>query len=274
MIPYQFVDYRKALVAIVQRRRQTESTLTYARVAEAGKVQATYFSNVLKGRGDFSSDQLFLILSFLAAEESERDYCLLLLDWNRCEVPARKSSLKERVEAFRQKFLATQRHLTATPVNPESTGDIEYYLDPMVQIVHVYLGLPAYAKDVKKIQSEIGLSAEHLQRTLRLLERLGYVQLDRHGHYKSVVKNRHLPQTSPVCLPHQTLMRLKSAEQMSRLPDSHRYHVSVTLSTAPEVLDEIRAEFLVFLKKAEAAVKGAPEEKVFQMNFDLFPWSL
>jgi hypothetical protein len=61
---------------------------------------------------------------------------------------------------------------------------------------------------------------------------------------------------------------------MSRLPEARRYHVSVTFSTSAEVMEQIRAEFLAFLKKAESLVKGGSEEKVFQMNFDLFPWSL
>jgi len=271
---YQTLDYRKATLSLIERHRQTEPRLTFARIAAAAKIQPTYFSNVLKGRAHFSSDQLYLICQTIQAKTEEIEYLLNLLEWTRSTVTARKNELRARIDGIRQINLQTHKHLKTKPVTTENLSDAEYYLDPSVQLVHVYLGIPRYAKNPSKLAEELGIAPEKLQTVIRLLEKLGAVAVDSRGQYHCLTKNRHLPQTSPLCLPHQILMRLKSAEQLNRLPEQNRHHVSVTFSTDRERLDQIRVDFLEFLKRTETLVAGGPEEIVCQLNFDLFPWSL
>ena len=274
MIPFNTLDYRKGLVGLFQRTKRADPQLTYARVAEHARVQPSYFSNVLKGRGDFSGDQLFLVCNALKIEEVEADYLALLLEWERSAVVTRKQALKKRIDEIRRDRLRTHRHLKAKPVTLETLDEAAYYLDPFIKIIHVYLDLPTYAREPERIRNELGLSAERLELAIRSLEKLGMVEQDSSGVYKVLIKNRHLPQSSPVCLPHQALLRLKSAEQLSRLPEEKRQHVSVTFSTSSSVAEKIHEEFLRFLSSAETLVKSSSGQRVFQMNFDLFPWSL
>lgn len=268
---FSSTEYRRAVEAAVERVR-FHKPLSYAQLSKQSGVQATYFSNVLKGRASFSSDQLYRVARALEVSETELEFLLLLLEWDRCSVKDRKRELTRRIEAMREDNLTTARHLAAKKVAPEDASASEYYFDAMTKVVHVYLGVERYAREPKLIAEALKIPVEYLGRLLETLVRLGYVERKGSG-YVVRLKHRHLPDDSPLCLPHQTLMRTRSLEQFQRLPRGKRYGVSVTFSATPETKARIQAEFLDFLKKAESLVGASRETHVFQMNFDLFPWA-
>jgi hypothetical protein len=68
------------------------------------------------------------------------------------------------------------------------------------------------------------------------------------------------------------MFRLQTLQQIKRLDADERFLFSVTFSGNEATQAALHEEFLKFLRKAEAIVKDAPPEGVFQMNFDLFPW--
>ncbi len=263
-------DYRAAVQSAIERVR-FHKPLSYAQLARQSGVQATYFSNVLKNRAHFNADQLYRVARALEVSESELEFISLLLEWERSAEKERKRELNRRLETIREENLSTGRHLSAKRVAPEDVSGAEYYLDALATVVHVYLGMERYAKDPKLIAEALKIPAEYLGRLLGTMARLGYIEPKGTG-YVVRLKHRHLPDDSPLCLPHQALMRARSLEQFQRLPRGKRYGVSVTFSATPDTKARIQAEFLDFLKRAESLVGASRETHVFQMNFDLFPW--
>lgn len=263
-------DYRSAVEAAIERVR-FHKTVTFARLAKLCGIQATYFSNVLKGRADFSPDQLYSLGHALEVSDGELDFLMLLLDWERSGHKERKRALARRIERIREENLSTARHLAAKKVPVEEGGAAEYYLDPMTKVVHVHLGVEKYARDPKLIAEVLSLSPEYLGRLLETLLRLGFIE-PKGGGYTVKLKHRHLPDESPLCLPHQILMRTRSLDRVQRLPKGRRYGLSATFSTTPEIRARIQAEFLDFVKRAEGLANSGRETHVYQMNFDLFPW--
>jgi transcriptional regulator with XRE-family HTH domain len=265
-------EYRGAVQTAIDRVR-FHKPLTYARLARQSGIQATYFSNVLKGRAHFNADQLYRIAKCLELSETELEFVLTLMEWERSAFKERKRELARRIETIRQDNLSTSRYVSARTVAPEDSVGAEYYLDPLCKVVHVYLGIDRYAREPKLIAEALHISNEYLGRLLETLVRLGYVQSRGATGYTLLLKHRHLPDESPLCLPHQALMRARSLEQFQRLPRGKRYGFSATISATPETRARIQGEFLDFVKRAEALVAGSKETHVFQMNFDLFPWA-
>lgn len=266
-------DYRQAILALTERRQALERGFTRARVARDAGLQSSYLSNVLSGRANLNADQLFRIAQSFGLKEEETDYLLLLLEADRCQIPQRRAVLDERIRAVRHAHLKTSAHVSAKKIAADDLSVTEYYLDPYVMIVHVFLGIPRYAKDVSRIAEALGFGMGKLRRVLGTLERLGYAERARDGHYKLVQSHRHLPEDSPLCLPHQILFRLKSADRLPRLAPAQRYAFSVTFSASEEVYDKIRADFLSYVKKCEASVKSVKHpDRVYQLNYDLFSW--
>ena len=271
-MPFTSPDYRTAVRDLVERRKAVDRSASYARLALETGIQATYVSNVLAGRAHFGTDQLFLVGRWLRLSEDGQRFLTLLMERERCSVPERKVLLERELEALRRENQQTKNHLRARATEPTELETAEYYLDPMVTIVHVCLRVPRYGKAPTLLCNDLGISAEHLVRVLGILEHLSYVERSPKGAWKVLRGGYHLPDSSPICIPHQAQLRVKSIEQMHRVAPAQRHHVSVTFSGDAATKRTVHAEFLAFLKRAESVVRNAPDVSVYQMNFDLFPW--
>lgn len=272
VIIYRHWNYIEALEDLFQERKNRVGKWTLARMGEEIGIQPSYITNVLKGRAHLQPDQLYTIAEHLGLKANEREYLLLLLDYNRSTNPNRKADLKDKLFQFQKKYLKSDLHISAKTVDVEERFS-EYYLNPICPIIHVFLNFDQYAKQPEKIAQQLGIAKNLLGDAIAVLEKLKYIEKTSKG-YKVLIKNRHLPKDSPLCEPHQTLMRYKSIDQMQRIPKDDKYSFSVTLSCTPQDKNLIHQEFLNFLKKSEHIVKNSKREEIYQINFDLFPWSL
>ncbi len=272
MSVFRHSNYREALAEELEIRQRT-GRWTLRKLAEKSGVQPSFLTNVMKGRADFSSDQLYAVCECLEFPASERKYFLLLLEFERSSHQGRKRELETEIQRLQKQHLKSESHLQAAKVEVTLDMVAEYYLDPFVQLAHVHLNFPAYAKDPEKLRALMGISKSHLSQILDVLVRIGYIRHEGQT-YHVITKNKHLPKESPLCGPHQSLMRLKSIDQMQRLAFDEKYSFSATFTGTQETKTRVQEAFLGFLKKAEAAVRPAESKAVFQMNFDLFPWQI
>ncbi|MGE0526731.1 MAG: TIGR02147 family protein [Bdellovibrionales bacterium] len=269
---YKHLNYRRAFEELINARRQLPGRFTLRALAEKCGLQASFLTNVLKGRGDFSADQLFAIATELGCSSRDRDYLLLLLEHERSVYKPRREELRKRIEDVRKENQKSEKHLAVKAVDLSRELQAQYYLDPFAQLTLVYLNLSPYQKQPEKLGAVLGISQEHLGEILKLLVSIGYVQ--REGStYKVTARDQHLPKSNPLSVPHLILMRMKSMDQLQRLSRAQAYSHSVTFTGTEETRDLLSDAYLTFLKKAESIVRPANSEKVFQMNFDLFPWA-
>lgn len=270
---YNHLKYRSALHEIVENRRNLPGKFTLKALAENAGLQASFLTNVLKGRFDFNADQLFAIAQALELSLPDREYLLLLLEFERSVFKPRKDQLKKKIEEIRSENKKSEKHLGLQAVELTSDAQARYYLDPFAQLALVYLNLAPFNRQPEKLGPTLGLSQKHLGEILKVLVEIGYVQ--REGQtYKVLAHDRHLPKRNPLSGPHLTMMRLKSIDQLQRLSVDQSYSHSVTFTGTDETKEALSEAYLAFLKKAEAVVRPARSEKVFQMNFDLFPWEI
>ncbi len=270
---YKHLKYRPAIEEIVENRRTLPGKFTLRALAEGAGLQASFLTNVLKGRFDFNADQLFAVCHVLALSATERDYLLLLLELERSVFKPRKEELKKQIDEIRKENQKSEKHLAVKAVELSSDAQAQYYLDPFAQLTLVYLNLAPYNRQPEKLGAALGISQTHLGEILKILTGIGYVQ--REGQtYKVIARDRHLPKRNPLSGPHLTLMRLKSIDQLQRLSLDQSYSHSVTFTGTEETKEALSDAYLTFLKKAESIVRPAKSEKVFQMNFDLFPWDI
>ena len=270
---YRYIDYREAIKYFLEIKRKLPGKLTLAALAKDSGLQPSYLTNVLKGRFEFSADQLFALSTELGCSEAERDFMLLLLEHSRSTHKRRRELLRAQIETVRKQNQKTEKQLSVRVVEPSTDLQFQAYLDPFAQLVLIHLKLPPYNTQPEKLCFALGISQPHLRQVLDLLLKLGHVRLEG-ATYNVMTLNKHLPKSSPLSGPHLALMRLKSLDQLQRLSPEQSYTHSVTFTATDEVMQELSDAYFQFLKKAEAIVKPAPSEKAFQMNFDLFPWRL
>lgn len=269
-------DSYKALLksGLLARKEIHGTSFTFQKMALACRVQKTYLSRVLndgEGKAHLSADQLFLAAGYLGLGEEERRFLFLLFERERSTIPARRRALDRELELIRKKHRRVEKALKVQEVVLEGEELRDYYLDPFMQITHMFLTVRRYADEPERIRTELGLEKERFRRILQGLHRLGIVTLDG-GKARVAKRGLHLSADSTLLQPYRMLLRLRAMDQIQRLPQERCVSFSVVFSADEKARKTIHAAFLEFLKTAENTVKSTRPEKIYQLNFDLLPW--
>ena len=269
---FEYLDYRLGLLAILEKRKKDTPGFTQTRLADQSGIKNTYLTNVLKGRGNFSSDQIFALAKNLKLSRLETQFLFVLRELDQTVMPERRLLLQSELQALRQKAKKTEHRIATQVADDDPERVVRYYSDPQIKIVHILLQIPRFANNPALLGPTLGLQPDAVNRVLEVLIDLAIIRYETKS-IQVLKKNYHLPKESPMLLAHQVLMRLKSAERLQVVSPEKRYSFSVTFSTSESTRAAIHEEFLQFLAKIESQVKSSVGENAYQINFDLFPWN-
>ncbi len=272
---YRHSDYRDAIAERIEEGKVSSAKLSYSGLAEAITVQKPYITRVIKKDAHFNSDQLYLTCQYLHLNEEETQYMMLLMEWSRSVVPARRKELHKNISEIQMHHRDTRRHLKAEFVEPLTLEDYnQYYLDPIAPLVHTFLSIPAFAKSHKLICAKLHISEKRLKLTIKSLESLGIVKWNAQAHMYQILRDHmQLVADSPLNLPYQIFQRTNAIQKIQTQMLEDRFVFSVAFSCDEKGRAEIHEEFLKFIKKTESVVKSANPADIYQMNFDLFGWN-
>jgi uncharacterized protein (TIGR02147 family) len=269
---YEYLSYRKWMKDQASEWKKRSPSHTLARLSELAQVQAPYLTNVLKERVHLNADQFFAVANVFALNADEFQYGQTLLEWERSSHPKRKEVLQSKLDEIKKRKLKTETHLQAKTVNATADELTRFYLNPELQLIHAFFGVEKYAKNIDLIARSLNLDLVQVEALVKELIDLGFLKSTSSG-FEKTKKSIHLSKTSPLCRPQQLLMHHRSLQQLQMLPESERYNFAVLFTADPETRETIHREFLKFLSTIEETVRKAPSEEVYQMHFDLFPWS-
>ncbi len=269
---YTEIDYRKILTSLVEERRGVDKKISFQSAAQAARMPKSYLSKVIHGVADLNPDQLYMLSKFFGLDEDEAGYLEMLLDVARCGLEDRKKALLKRVRAVQNEKLDARHHLQANLAKTDGAIANEYYLDPLVQLIHVCLALPRFQADLKLLANTLQIPVPRIISAVSVLERLGIVERVGLKH-KIIIENVHLPTDS--MLYHAWLFQLRSmsSQRQQLVRDKNNYEFSVVFSGDEDVQRSIRQRFLAFIKETQKEVGHAKDAQVFQMNFDLLAWT-
>lgn len=272
---FKFLDYRPLLKEGLLSRKQQFTSLTFQEMASRCRVHKAYLSKVLAGNGHLSSDQLFHACEYLGMDNAERQYAQILYEYVRSVSKERKRHLQKEINDLKARASATEAHIEANRPRAHSTAnhsiENEYYLDPNFQIVHMLLTIERYSADMSAIAKVLKITEQELAGIIHRLIQQGVVVF-RSGRYSVVRDMLHLSQGDPIFLAHNRLLRLRCIERLAMTQDPQPYSFSATISADIAAFEAIRSDFLKLIKKAQKNVGAAPQQRVFQLNFDLFSW--
>jgi len=266
-------DYRVALKKLVQEKRADHSHFNFEFLAKAARIQKSYLSKVIHGSADLNPDQLFLMSTVLGLSEEEHEYLLLLLEHARSAIEGRRKELLKKIESIQQRNLKTVSHLESKPVSVRQLEGLgEYYLDPILQIVHMSLNVPRFRDDLLLLSKSMNLPLAIVTKAVRTLEKLKIIVREK-GKVRIVLNNIHLPPESAVYPAWRSQIRNMSLQRLQYLTEQKAYSFSVIFSGDESSRKQIQKKILELLKEIEAIVKEAPSENTYQFNIDLLPWT-
>lgn len=275
MITRSYLNYRKALKDGYREAKAVKKSLSLEKLASAMDSHGSFLSSVFNEKAHLNSDQLQCLCQELGWPESDWLYLDLLLQWERSTNSARRKYLKKQIEALRKKKPQAREELkNIEPVMPDSEKLDRYYSNPWCKVVHIFLGIDDYAKTPAQILEHLPLAEQELFNTLKTLEELHMIARNPKGGYQVLRRFLHLPKEAMICRPHQVLMRNISQIKYQSSPPENLETLSVTFSADEVAYNEIHKKFLDFMNFAREKVEDVEHpDSVYQMNFDLFPWT-
>ena len=268
-------DYREALKSLVADKKLTDPKFGFANLAKMARIQPPYLSKVLQGNAHLSNDQLHLICKEMHIKREEEEYLFLLLEHARTTIPARREMLQAKIDLISQKNSQSTAHLKAKAVKSDLALEMDstrYYLDPLMQLVHVGISIDCFARSPHLLCRELNISDPQLAKVLDALQQMGFAK--QVG--ASIVPlqcSLHLEKDSPVYRAWRNQCKMFAVQQLNRLHEELSYSFSVVFSADQKTKKQLHQKFLEFLKSCESLVTDAPPKQVFQMSFDLFPWT-
>lgn len=267
--------YKQCLRGLMlERRQQFGSRFTFEKMAAACGIQKTYLSKVLNTSVHLNPDQLFTACEYLKLNATETEFVLLMRE---CEVATnskRANLLKAKIKKIRSDVLKTE---SAISVKNESSVDSrkwEYYTDVDLQLVHMFLTIPSYAKNPNQICQHIGIDSLRLQAILIKLQDWLIIRYEE-GLYQVSDPKLHLPEDSPVFMAFGILQRIKTLEKLRRSKNekSDDYFFSVVFSASTKLQSTFKRKILDVLKELQASVIESKSEELYQLNIDFFKWT-
>ncbi len=270
---FQYHCYRELIrEALLEKKARFGRTFTFEKLAQACRIQRTYLSAVLSGKGHLNTDQVFLAAKFLDFSAESTHYTMLLLEFDRSVVPARKKLLKIQLDSLRTPALQAGSKVKAKPLPSPTSAQADFYLDMEAQLVHMFLTIKRYLDDVEKIRLILGLDRIVFERILKKLEQADLINI--HQTKVRVLNDAfHLPSHSSLFPTYRQNMRLRALDQMTKRGESHHYSFSVLYSAREETRQKIQARFLDFISWAQELTQKDEPTDVYQINFDLVKWS-
>ena len=271
LFSYKSYDYRTLLDEIILFQKKRDPSITLSKLAQAVPIQASYLTNVLKKRADLNSDQLFSLAKQLSCSPEESDFLLLLLEYSRTQILARRSQLKERIDTIKNEKLSAKNVLKSDSLALSEIQVNEFYLDPLNDLVHLFCSLDQSDISIESLTSQFSISQAKAKKILALLEKLNLISF-KNGKWNTSKITKHLPKESPLCKPFHTQHRLLALEKLQKTDEEEYYSFSATISADEASKEAIKVEFLNFLKSVQLITEKAPSKELFQLNFDLFSW--
>lgn len=269
---YKHLDYRLALKTSLEELKPIKKSATLQNMAEYCRVQKTYLSKVLNHGGNLNSDQLYLACDYLKLNSKQTEYVQLLHNFDQCSVDKRKKEILQKVHAIQKEHQTTHAHINVKTEDLKIDAINEYYSDPYHQLIHMFLTIERFRKDLKLIADKTKLPADKVQYYVEQLQKMQIITYSE-GKIKILQDNLHLPANSSLMKAYRSLTRLQALELINRLPAEDAYTFTVAFSTDKETKEKIHQKFLDFLKDTQKLVGKSKEEELYQINFDFLKWS-
>lgn len=274
---YSTTDYRKIIVTTMDEKKFLDKSFTFQEMAKFIRVQKPYLSKVLNKRADFSSDQMFMACEYLNFSEEESEYLMLLLEYDRTTYQVRKKKILVEIQKIQDskrdsKNVIAKEIQNLTAVDFDSSSISDYYLDPLIQIVHIFLLIPRFVKHPKLIAENLSITEENVQDILKKLVDLKIIEI-KDNKIEVIVRTMHLPRESKLVPVNHQMMRQFALYRMSRLPWNLKKSWMVTFNSNEESRKKMELEFNLFLEKVRKISSEGPKTDCYQLSFDLFPWS-
>ncbi len=258
--------YRGFLRATLSDRRGRNSSYSLRAFARALDVPASHLSMILNDKAHLSPERAAQVADHLELEGSEREYFLLLVEYEQTAHPDTRSTLEERLRE-----LAGQK--APHDISTDTFKLIsDWYHFPLLMMTEI----PGERLTRESVAARLGITKFEAEAGMERLERLGMLKRQPDGRATRWQESARAESKTPnPALRKFHLQMLKKAEEaVEEQSPQERYIGSETVAIAPEHLSIVHEEMARFRSNLVARISEATREtkpsEIYHLNLNFF----
>lgn len=265
---FDFVDYKKFLAAIFKHNSNIRGL--YKLMANASNCQPSYLSQVMRkgSKIQLTPDQAMGVSQFLLLAPKERDFFLLLVDYERASSQDLKKLLLSKIKSIQKNSLDIG-NILERPKLEDQEALVKFYSSWIYSYIHILTSIPEF-QSTDSISKKINLPIETTLRLLSDLENMQLVTRD-NAAWKHSGKQLHIDAKSTLVGNHHNNWRQQALLDAQLNNSLETVHFSGVYSISKSDYSKIKSQLLECLKNINDSALSSGTEEVIVFCCDLFP---
>jgi uncharacterized protein (TIGR02147 family) len=270
---FDYTDYRKYLEDYYQEKKRTEPEFSYQHLAEkAGFNNRGFIYLIVKGKRSISKTNCFKISQALEHNKYEAEY------FENCVAFNQAKGLKEKNHFFERLCSIKEWGKGYTRMQRITRAQFEFYATWYHSAVRSIIDMYPFKDDYRWLAQMVtpSITATQARHSVQLLEKLGMIQKQDDGTYALTEKNITTgPEVTALAVQNFHIKCTDLAKRaIQTVPNDERNITGLTMGISPQAYDKLCTEIRAFQDRiAEIVDRDTGSDRVYQMNFHLFPLS-
>jgi len=263
---YDYTDYRLYLRDYYEEQKARNPAFSYRYFAKkAGFNSSGLYKDIVDGRTGITRSLVLRFSTAMKLTKKQEEYFETMVYFNEAKTVEEKKLYFERL----------LRYYDSKAFRVDAS-QYEYYSKWYYIAVRELLAIGSFGDDYSAIAQALNpkIRTEQAQKAIEVLKRLGLIQKDKNGNYRSVDKILTTgTDVKSLAIAHfQKAMMDLAKEAIDRHKAEHRNISTVTFSVSGQTYNDIKAELDACRKRILGMVdRSENEDRVCQLNIQLFP---
>lgn len=265
---FDYLDYRLFLKDAFARLKEEDPSCTYRKIASRlGLGSIGHITWILQGKRNLTLKKAGRFAELLNLNNKEEEYLKALISYTNTRSHA------EKIESFER--IASAQKSQKRIVNKEQYEYwSKWYYSAMRELVAIHKISSDYKEAARLLIPRI--TPAEAEKALKLLERLGFIVLDKRGYYRRVDKVLTINAEWGVLAvrQHQIEILELAKHGLEEIPREDRDISSITMSMSRERFEQVRLMMQEFREQLITLARTDPHpQRVYQVGLQVFPLS-
>lgn len=259
---YEYFSYKTYLIDLISKTQIKVSVL-----AEMAGCNRSYFSQMINGKVQLTSDHIINLAEGLEFSELEKEYFITLCLLERSSLISTKEILEKKLINLRQKSLVLSKKIKDEGKSFELTDEMkgEYYSSWLYGQIHILTSIEDFQTS-ESIASRLNISHSLVKKILNRLREMRLVT-KKEKNYIHQAGNLHIPHNSPYNAVNHMNWRMRA---LQKIQEDDGIHYTATFSISKKDVPLLKSQLLEFIKKQRNVIGASGVEEVYCFNCDLF----
>lgn len=268
---FEYNNYRRFIRDFYLYKKSAAKGFTYRYFArKAGFVSPVFIKLVIEGKSNLSSKSTSALIKAMELSLPEAHYFENLVKFNQANTESKKDKYFQILRQLNQEYGVTVLQ----------ADQYEYYSKWYNSVLREIAPYVKNKRDIQKLGSLLlpHLNSRETEKAIELLKRCLLLREDPDGTFsqtKKIISTGTEIESLAVRKLH-IQMALLAAEAIEHVPKDERDVSGLTIGVSQEILDIIKTRIMRFREEIMMLVASdkRPVERVYRLNFQLFPVSL